>query len=248
MAKTFGAKIRDRRQELRLTLENVAEMIGSTKSYVWELEKKKKARPSAEIVIKLSKVLSLPAEYLIDDEKDKPFDDDYDESETFFQQFLHLNAQNKEILRQVAETLRNVELDETVDESKTPETSLLSVGEDEDFGVTLGKFVQLKRREMGISVEELARQARITLKEISNIESDIFYSPKPRTLHQLESVFNVSSGSLAKLSNALHIKPTALKGKKSKFAAQSGELTELTDEERNILGEYVVFLDSLTSD
>ena len=48
MSKTFGQKINEERQRLKLTLEELGEKVGSTKAYIWELENKKTARPSAE--------------------------------------------------------------------------------------------------------------------------------------------------------------------------------------------------------
>lgn len=67
MNKLFGAKIKHKRKLLRLTLEEVAEAIGSSKSYVWDLENKESSNPSAKKAYDLSKFLELPLDYLIDD-------------------------------------------------------------------------------------------------------------------------------------------------------------------------------------
>ena len=67
MITMFGMKIKHLRKLLRLTLEEVAQEIGSGKSYIWELENKDIARPSAETVFRLAKLFSCPMEYLIDD-------------------------------------------------------------------------------------------------------------------------------------------------------------------------------------
>ena len=40
MANLLGAKIKELRKEKGLTLEQLAELIGSGKSYIWELENK----------------------------------------------------------------------------------------------------------------------------------------------------------------------------------------------------------------
>jgi len=68
----FGEKLRSRRNELGLTLDALADMIGSKKAYVWQLENKKPAKPSGELLIKLAKALEISAEYLIDDQNSNP--------------------------------------------------------------------------------------------------------------------------------------------------------------------------------
>jgi len=63
----FGSKVKHKRKELNLTLEELGKMISSTKAYVWELETKKVSRPSADKVLLLSRALNVSMEYLIDD-------------------------------------------------------------------------------------------------------------------------------------------------------------------------------------
>lgn len=72
MSVDFGDKLRKRRLEKKLTLEALAEMIGSTKAYVWQLENKKPARPSGEFLLKIASVLDISAEFLIDDRSAEP--------------------------------------------------------------------------------------------------------------------------------------------------------------------------------
>lgn len=72
MSDEFGKKIRDRRIKLGLTLEELAEKLGTTKNYVWQLENKSPARPSGQLLLKISDVLELPPDFLLDDEKDNP--------------------------------------------------------------------------------------------------------------------------------------------------------------------------------
>ena len=40
MVNILGDKIRDLRKEKKLTLDKLAELTGSSKSYIWELENK----------------------------------------------------------------------------------------------------------------------------------------------------------------------------------------------------------------
>jgi len=48
MPTPLGERIREQRLKKGLTLEQLAGAIGSGKSYMWELENKDSARPSAE--------------------------------------------------------------------------------------------------------------------------------------------------------------------------------------------------------
>lgn len=54
------------------SLDRLAEAIGSTKAYVWQLENKKPAKPSGALLIKIAKALEISAEYLIDDTANEP--------------------------------------------------------------------------------------------------------------------------------------------------------------------------------
>ncbi len=66
MATTLGEKIRTLRKEKGYTLEKLAELTDSSKSYIWELENKSPPRPSAEKIGKIASVFGVTPEYLID--------------------------------------------------------------------------------------------------------------------------------------------------------------------------------------
>jgi transcriptional regulator with XRE-family HTH domain len=68
----FGEKLRKRRIEKELTLETLAEKVGSTKAYIWQLENKSSAKPSGELLLKIANELDISAEYLIDDDSHVP--------------------------------------------------------------------------------------------------------------------------------------------------------------------------------
>lgn len=62
MASTFGSRLRRFREAKKLTLQQVADAVGCTKAYIWELEMKEGQRPSAERVQALAKVLGVTME------------------------------------------------------------------------------------------------------------------------------------------------------------------------------------------
>ena len=66
MSETFGERLKRLREQHtpKLTLEKLAEKIGSTKSYIWELENKDSIRPSADTVYKLAQALNVTVEEL----------------------------------------------------------------------------------------------------------------------------------------------------------------------------------------
>ena len=68
MTATIGTKIRALRSEKGYTLDELAELAESSKSYIWELENKDPPRPSAEKLAKIAKALGVTMEYFIDNE------------------------------------------------------------------------------------------------------------------------------------------------------------------------------------
>jgi len=62
MASAFGLRLRRLREAKKLTLQQVADAVGCTKAYIWELEMKEGQRPSAERVQALAKVLGVTME------------------------------------------------------------------------------------------------------------------------------------------------------------------------------------------
>ncbi|WP_057462790.1 helix-turn-helix transcriptional regulator [Pseudovibrio sp. POLY-S9] len=88
MSNDFGEKLRKRRKDRQLTLDELAEKVGSRKAYIWQLENKKPAKPSGELLLKIAKVLDISAEYLIDDTAKEP-------TEAHVQIALARGAQNR---------------------------------------------------------------------------------------------------------------------------------------------------------
>jgi transcriptional regulator with XRE-family HTH domain len=99
----LGKKVRTLRKEMGLTLEELADATGSSKSYIWELENKPIARPSAEKVGRIAAVLHVTPEYLLDDEQTSPTISEKDKA--FFRKFTALKPDQKAKLRQILEIL-----------------------------------------------------------------------------------------------------------------------------------------------
>ena len=59
-------RIKKLRKEAGLTLEELADLTDSTKSYMWELENKPAIRPSARKIMDMAVALGTTVDYLMD--------------------------------------------------------------------------------------------------------------------------------------------------------------------------------------
>ncbi|MDE0693030.1 MAG: helix-turn-helix transcriptional regulator [Gammaproteobacteria bacterium] len=97
MPKTVGEKVRELRIAKGLTLEKLAELTGSSKSYIWELENRNPPRPSAEKLSKIADQLDATIEYLLDEDDEVAIDDAVDAS--FYRKYRRMDASTKEKIR-----------------------------------------------------------------------------------------------------------------------------------------------------
>ena len=98
MSEIFGEKLRQQRTAKGLTLEGLAVRIDSTKAYVWQLENKKPARPSAELLLKIADALGVSPDYLIDDSAQEPSKDQFADA-------LYRKIKNKKLTKSDMEKL-----------------------------------------------------------------------------------------------------------------------------------------------
>jgi len=99
MTTPLGNKIRQLRKEKGYTLEKLADLSDSSKSYIWELENKNPPRPSAEKVAKIANALGVTSDYLMSKSEKAPSDNVLDE--VFFRDYQDLDDQDKERLREI---------------------------------------------------------------------------------------------------------------------------------------------------
>lgn len=101
MATTLGEKIRKLRKQKGYTLERLAELSESSKSYIWEIENKNPPRPSADKIAKIAAVLGVTADYLVDTRESTPAADAVDQA--FFRKYRNMDPSTKERIRQMVE-------------------------------------------------------------------------------------------------------------------------------------------------
>jgi transcriptional regulator with XRE-family HTH domain len=100
---TFGEKIRTLRKERGLTLDQLADMTGSSKSYIWELENKNPPRPSAEKIGKIASVLGVTSDYIMDDQDAHTRESAEDIA--FFRKYRTMDESTKDKVRQMLDLI-----------------------------------------------------------------------------------------------------------------------------------------------
>ncbi len=101
MLTALGEKIRQLRKAKGLTLEKLADLTDSSKSYIWELENKNIPRPSAEKIGKIASILGVTPEYLMDTSEDSPTPNVIDEA--FYRKYRKMDEGVKEKIRSIVE-------------------------------------------------------------------------------------------------------------------------------------------------
>lgn len=106
MPSPLGEKIHARRTELKLSLEKLAALTDSSKSYLWELENRDKANPSAEKIAQLAKHLKVTPDYLLVATATASVDDEIVDK-AYFRKFQQMSEDNKMRIRQLIDAWDN---------------------------------------------------------------------------------------------------------------------------------------------
>lgn len=94
MASALGVRLRRLREAKKLTLQQVADAVGCTKAYIWELEMKDGQRPSAERVQALAKLLGVTMEDIMG-EPIQEVPEASLEDVAFFREYAGMSEENK---------------------------------------------------------------------------------------------------------------------------------------------------------
>jgi transcriptional regulator with XRE-family HTH domain len=100
-----GEKIRTLRKKKGYTLDRLAELADSSKSYIWELENKNPPRPSADKIAKIAIALEVTPDYLITDSV--PVEDATDMA--FFRKYRQMAPATKEKIRRLTDLIGDEE-------------------------------------------------------------------------------------------------------------------------------------------
>lgn len=103
MSEKFGEKLRKVRTSRNKTLEELANAIGSSKAYVWQLENKKNAKPSAELLLKIANYLGESPDFFLDDEAEERTEGQLEDA--FFRKFKKLSDEDKRYIDRIVSGL-----------------------------------------------------------------------------------------------------------------------------------------------
>lgn len=95
----FGNKLKALRTKERLSLDKLAALTSSSKSYLWELENREVPLPSGEKLVALASALHTTVDALIDD-RVQP-DDEAVKDSVFFRLYQRLDADDKDKVRSI---------------------------------------------------------------------------------------------------------------------------------------------------
>ena len=101
MTTALGGKMRDLRKRKGYTLEKLAELTESSKSYIWELENKNPPRPSAEKVGRIAAVLGVTSDYLVDSTDKTDVVEATDQA--FFRRYRKMDPATKDKIRRMVD-------------------------------------------------------------------------------------------------------------------------------------------------
>lgn len=99
MPSPLGDKLRALRQQKKLSLERLAELTDSSKSYLWELENRDDPNPSADKLSKLAAALDVTTEFLLSHATTTPDAEVVDEA--FFRKYKMLPEATKKQIRKI---------------------------------------------------------------------------------------------------------------------------------------------------
>lgn len=99
MPTPFGKRLRQFREAKGLTLQQVADAVGCTKAYVWELEMRAGQRPTAERLNAIAKLLGVTVQDLLG-EPIGPVENPSPQDVAFFREYAGMTEDEKQRYRE----------------------------------------------------------------------------------------------------------------------------------------------------
>jgi transcriptional regulator with XRE-family HTH domain len=103
------------------------------------------------------------------------------------------------------------------------------------------RLVEYRRRNLELSVEQLAEQADVDLEEIVEIETKTSVVPNVRTVYQLATALKLEPGTLMEVVGLTTTRPQ-IRSAALRFAARSESTARLSHNEQEALEEFVKVL------
>jgi transcriptional regulator with XRE-family HTH domain len=103
VAESIRDRIKSLRKKEKLTLDQLAEQAGLSKSYLWELENKDLPRPSGEKLAGVAKALNVTVDYLLGGDPAENLE--AAEDKAFFREYEAMSPEARAQLRRLAKAL-----------------------------------------------------------------------------------------------------------------------------------------------
>ena len=100
MSTSLGEKIKRHRQEKGYSLDKMAELTDTSKSYLWEIENRDTRKPSGEKLAKIAEALSVTTDYLLDETAEP---NTQVLQEAFFRKFTKLDEEDQKKIKQMVD-------------------------------------------------------------------------------------------------------------------------------------------------
>lgn len=108
--------------------------------------------------------------------------------------------------------------------------------------IAFGRAIQLLRRQQRFTVEKLAEEAQVDISELVAIENDPHHRAEPRAVSKLAYVFKVNAKGFQQLAGNAVARDTRVREEAMRFAARSGSIEQLTNEESQALEHLITVL------
>ena len=131
-----------------------------------------------------------------------------------------------------------------LDDENLQEENLATVKERQviPLRMSLGLLVRQLRLRDGLTVEALAKEAKVSEEELNQVEHNPNYTARPRLIHNLSEYFEVRLEDLSQLAGTTRTVDRKLYNTAVKYAAMSDAAAVLTEEQREILDGFVAML------
>lgn len=145
-------------------------------------------------------------------------------------------------LHQLSSIADSVDSRQSAGAKPSPTLSAPSANASAPLNVAFSRFVQLMRRERGLTVEDLADSSGIEIGELVEIEDDLHHQPEPRSVHLLAQFFNLPAQNLYAIAGLTGGMNDQLREESVRFAARSNPAQTLSPSERTALEAFVAVL------
>jgi hypothetical protein len=140
---------------------------------------------------------------------------------------------------------RPLERNAVADDLASGKSSIVAPRTALQLRIALGALVHQLRMRDRLTLPELAVKADVSEEELRQVETNPSYTARPRLLHNLSNFFGVSLNNLSQMSGATVAIDRKLYNTAVQFAAHSDDVSNLSQEQLEVLEAFVGALNEL---